>query len=167
MRGFLSCACCSWFSSESLGLVFRTILRLGSALLLASCFKNCLAVCLLPLPCPPLPVFASVQPISNVSFRSMGPRNGLGVKMKTVTYTASLCCCLVPRACPSLCALWTVAHQAPLSMGFPRQEYWSGLPFPSPGDLAGSGIKPRLLLWQADSLLLSHLRTPLCLFSFY
>ena len=33
--------------------------------------------------------------------------------------------------------LWTVAHQAPLSMGFFRQEYWSGLPFPSPGDLPG------------------------------
>ena len=37
---------------------------------------------------------------------------------------------------------WTVTHQAPLSMGFPRQEYWSGLPFPSPGDLPGPGIKP-------------------------
>ena len=36
---------------------------------------------------------------------------------------------------------WTVAQQAPLSMGFPRQEYWSGLPFPLPGDLADSGIK--------------------------
>ena len=37
---------------------------------------------------------------------------------------------------------WTVAHQAPLSIGFPRQEYWSGLSFPSPGDLPYSGIKP-------------------------
>ena len=37
---------------------------------------------------------------------------------------------------------WTVAHQAPLSTGFPRQEYWSGLPFPSPGDLPGSGNEP-------------------------
>ena len=37
--------------------------------------------------------------------------------------------------------LWTGAHQAPLSMGFPRQEYWSGLPFPSPGDLPDPGIK--------------------------
>ena len=36
---------------------------------------------------------------------------------------------------------WTVAHQAPLSMGFSRQEYWSGLPFPSPGDLPNPGIK--------------------------
>ena len=39
--------------------------------------------------------------------------------------------------------LWTVAHQAPPSMGFSRQEYWSGLPVPSPGDLPDSGIKPR------------------------
>ena len=38
--------------------------------------------------------------------------------------------------------LWLVAHQAPLSMGFPRQAYWSGLPFPPPGDLPDPGIKP-------------------------
>ena len=38
--------------------------------------------------------------------------------------------------------LWTVAFQAPLSMGFPRQEYWSGLPYPPPGDLPPPGIKP-------------------------
>ena len=37
---------------------------------------------------------------------------------------------------------WTAAHQAPPSMGFSRQEYWSGLPFPSPGDLPNPGIKP-------------------------
>ena len=37
---------------------------------------------------------------------------------------------------------WTVAHQAPPSMEFPRQEYWSGLPFPSPGDLSNAGMKP-------------------------
>ena len=42
----------------------------------------------------------------------------------------------------SFVTLWTVAHQAPLSMGFPRQEYWSGLPFPSPGDHPAPGIKP-------------------------
>ena len=37
---------------------------------------------------------------------------------------------------------WAAAHQAPLSMGFPRQEHWSGLPFPSPGDLPDPGIEP-------------------------
>ena len=45
---------------------------------------------------------------------------------------------------------WTVAHQAPQSMGFSRQEYWSGLPFPSPGDLPGPGIKPGSLALQVD-----------------
>ena len=48
--------------------------------------------------------------------------------------------------------LWTVAHQAPLSMGFSRQEYWDGLPFPSSGDLPDSGIKLQSLTLQADSL---------------
>ena len=46
----------------------------------------------------------------------------------------------------------TVAHQAPLSMGFPRQEYGSGLPFPSPGDLLDPGIKPGSLALEADAL---------------
>ena len=47
---------------------------------------------------------------------------------------------------------WTVAHQAPPSMGFSRQEYWSGLPFPSPGDLPDPGIKPRSPTLEADTL---------------
>ena len=47
---------------------------------------------------------------------------------------------------------WTVAYQALLSMGFSRQEYWSGLPFPSPGDLPDPGIKPRSPALQADAL---------------
>ena len=63
---------------------------------------------------------------------------------------SSLCVCV----CVCVCALrhfscvqlfatpWTITHQAPLSLGFPRQKYWSGLPFPSPGDLLDWGIKP-------------------------
>ena len=47
---------------------------------------------------------------------------------------------------------WTVAYQAPLSMEFSRQEYWSGLPFPSPGDLPNPGIEPRSPALQADFL---------------
>ena len=47
---------------------------------------------------------------------------------------------------------WTVARQAPLSMGFFRQEYWSGLPFPSPGDLSNPGIEPGSPALQADTL---------------
>ena len=52
--------------------------------------------------------------------------------------------------------LWTVAHQAPLSMGFSRQEYWSGLPCPSPGDRPNSRIEPVSPALQADSLPPSH-----------
>ena len=48
---------------------------------------------------------------------------------------------------------WTVAYQAPLSMEFSRQERWSGLPFPSPGDLPDPGIEPRSPALQADALL--------------
>ena len=54
---------------------------------------------------------------------------------------------------------WAVASQAPPSMRFPRQEYWSGLPFLLPGDLPDPGIDPHLLHllhWQADSLPLSY-----------
>ena len=47
---------------------------------------------------------------------------------------------------------WTVAREAPLSMGFSRQEYWSGLPFPSPGDVPNPGIEPGSPALQADSL---------------
>ena len=59
---------------------------------------------------------------------------------------------LAAQLCPTLCDPWTVACQAPLSMGFPRQEYWSGLPFPSPGDLPDPGIKLGSPALQADSL---------------
>ena len=48
----------------------------------------------------------------------------------------------VPKWCPSLVTPWTVAHRAPLSMEFPRQEYWSGLPFASPGDFPGPVVEP-------------------------
>ena len=54
----------------------------------------------------------------------------------------------------------TAAHQAPLSMGFPRQEYWSGLPFPSPEDLSNQGWNPHLLHWQVDALPLIQQGSP-------
>ena len=59
--------------------------------------------------------------------------------------------------------LWAVAHQAPLSMGFSRQEYWSGLTCPSPGDLPDLGIEPwilHLLPWEAGSLPLGSPKKP-------
>ena len=58
---------------------------------------------------------------------------------------------------------WTVAHQDPLSMEFSRQEYWSGLPFPTPGDLSDPGNEPASLVSPAlavDCLLLPHLGSP-------
>ena len=82
----------------------------------------------------------------------------------------------VAQTCLSLVTPWTVARQAPLSMGFSRQEYWSGLPFPPPGDLPDPGIKPRSLMspalaggffttsatWEALNMYFS--RMPLLLF---
>ena len=56
---------------------------------------------------------------------------------------------------------WTMSRKAPLSMGFPRQEYWTGFPCPLPGDLPDPGIEPEFLMgylgrhWQVGSLLLT------------
>jgi len=77
------------------------------------------------------------------------------------------CCYLVAKSClillqlhgPGSMLLW-LAHQAPLLMGFSRQEYWNGLPFPSPGDLPNPRIKPTSPVLAVDSLTLSHLGSP-------
>ena len=58
---------------------------------------------------------------------------------------------LVAKSCLTLATPWAVARQAPLSMGFSRQDYWNGLPFPSPGNLPDPGIEPRSPAVQADS----------------
>ena len=60
---------------------------------------------------------------------------------------------LVSQWCLTLCDPMDCSRQAPLSMGFSRQEYWRGLPFPSPGDLPDSGIEPGFPALQEDSLL--------------
>ena len=95
-----------------------------------------------------------------------------------VTGCVYLCCSVI---CPTLCDPWTIARQASPSMGFSRQQYWSGLPFPSPGDLPHLGIEsgsPTLqvdfsrfeppgkpgslhLALQVVSLLLSHWGSPI------
>ena len=68
-----------------------------------------------------------------------------------------VCVCVCVRAharsviSDSFEILWIVACQAPLSMGFSRKEYWSGLPFPSPRELPNPGIDPPSLAWQAYS----------------
>ena len=64
-----------------------------------------------------------------------------------------ICCwCLVTKSCPILCNTMDGNLQAPLSMKFSKQEYWSGLPFPSPGNLPHPEIKPMSSALQADSL---------------
>ena len=71
------------------------------------------------------------------------------------------CCCFSPGQL--LETLWTVAHQAPLSMGFSRQDCWSGLPCPSPGDLPDPWIEPEspeAPALQVDCLQLSHWGSP-------
>ena len=60
--------------------------------------------------------------------------------------------CLVALLCLTLWDPWTVTRHAPLSVGFSRQEYWSELPFPQPGDLPNPGIEPGSPALQADSL---------------
>ena len=70
--------------------------------------------------------------------------------------------CLAAKSCPTLChPMDCIACQALLSMGFPRQKYWSGLLFPFPGDLPNPGIEPGSPASQADSLPLSHRGSPM------
>ena len=81
-------------------------------------------------------------------------------------YLLYCCCCLVAQSClDTFATSGTAAQQDPLSIEFPRQEYWSGLPFPSPGDLLNSGIEPMSLVspsmaggffntWKPPSILL-------------
>ena len=76
------------------------------------------------------------------------------IKISTIPRFSRIQLCVTP---------WTVARQAPLSMGFSRQEYWSGLPCPPPGDLLHTGIKPQSPAspaLQADSLLLGQQGSP-------
>ena len=74
-------------------------------------------------------------------------------------YARSLLFSLLSRVLFFL-TLWSEARQAPLSMGFSRQEYWSGLPFPRRGGLPNPGTEPWSLPLQADSLLLNHQGSP-------
>ena len=76
--------------------------------------------------------------------------------VRKLLHTASTCVHACMLSCFSriwLCATpWTVTQQTPLSMGFSKWEYWSGVTFPSPWDLPGPGIEPRSSVLQADSL---------------
>ena len=107
------------------------------------------------------------SPASNQVLFPLPPRSlkqesdGQNSKLNAVTKRQKdrgcVCCSVAKVKAKSLsrvrlCDPMDVAYQAPWSMGFSRQEYWSGLPFPSPGDLSNSGIEPRSPTLQADSL---------------
>ena len=92
--------------------------------------------------------------------QNTGPSETYGAITKDLTFMASECqkmrkgvelCGLLAQTCPTLGTPRTVACQAPLCMGFPRQEYWSGLPFSSPGDLPNPGIELESPALEADS----------------
>ena len=73
----------------------------------------------------------------------------------------SVCVCACVLSCVRLFVTpWTLAHQAPLSMEFPRQEYGSGLPFPPPGHLPDPGIEPRSLALVGGFFTAEHLENP-------
>ena len=75
------------------------------------------------------------------------------IDLHALCYSESVRTCAQSLSHVRLCVNpQTTAHQAPLFMGFPRQESWNGLPFPSPGDLPNPGIKPMVPALQADSL---------------
>ena len=73
---------------------------------------------------------------------------------------ATDCACVHAQSCPTLWRPNSLAHHAPLSVGLSWQEYWSGSPFPPPGDLPHPGMKPGSPASQADSLLLRHRGSP-------
>ena len=72
----------------------------------------------------------------------------LADSLKSLSHFIFVCVCvysgggLVAKLCSILVTPWTVAHQGPLTLGFPRREYWSGLPFPPPGDLPNPRMEP-------------------------
>ena len=78
----------------------------------------------------------------------------------------TMSCGLVAKLCHFVTP-WTAAHQSHLSMGFPRQECWSGLPFPSPGDLPDPGLEPASSGLAGRFFLLSHQGSPLVTVTLY
>ena len=98
----------------------------------------------MPIPCPNLlyitPSSCPASGDTQGKFSSFPTRLIYKVKMKSVSHVWLFG------------TLWTVAYQPPPSMGFSRQEYWSGLPFPSLGDLPNPGIEPRSPALEADAL---------------
>ena len=77
----------------------------------------------------------------------------LTIKLKSCHTTLGGGGGFVTESCPTLATSWAVARQATLFTGFSRQGFWSGLPFPSPGDLPNPGIEPESPTFQAEALL--------------
>ena len=98
----------------------------------------------------PIPAPSLLCPVSHavyfVCFHNPGYESSRAQQGKWVVGS------LATKSHPTLVNPWTVAHEVPLSMGFSRQEYWSALPFPPPGNLPDPGIEPRSPALQADSL---------------
>ena len=88
-----------------------------------------------------------------IYFHSLSYSRVITLQIAVVCATLVRRCGLVAKLCLTFVTPLTVAHQAPQSIGFSRQKYWSGLPFPFPGDLPNPGIKPRSPALQANSLL--------------
>ena len=89
------------------------------------------------------------DPYSVFAKQLISRKQGSGLTSSSLDYNLPG---LVIKSCPTLLTPWTVAHQAPLSVGFPSQEYWSVLPFLSPGDFLDPGIEPGSPALQADFL---------------
>ena len=92
----------------------------------------------------------------------------LGEECDKGLYCRACVCAKFLQSCLTLCNLRTIARQALLSMGFPRQEYWSGLPYPPQGDLCNPGIEPVCLISPAlaGRFFTTNATSP-CLFNFY
>ena len=105
---------------------------------------------------PPAPLSSSR---CHLSSGSQAGRPGPPLLERQPSTISHLCCRLV-KSCPTLAMLQTVAHQAPLSIGFPRQEYWRQLPFPSPGDLPDPGIEPASPALAGGFFTMEPLRKP-------
>ena len=107
----------------------------------------------------PLSLVVQIQPCTS----GPGAQSKIFLLPSIPTLSTLICACVHAQLLQSCPILWTVVRQAPLSMGFSRQEYWSGLPCPPPGDLLDLGIKPMSLMppaLQVGSLLLSHRGSP-------
>ena len=107
-------------------------------------------LCFLPEPALSLQCMSIVsRTLSCSAPRSWGLCTGMGRRRRGHTLAA----CKLLLVCVLFATPWAVACQAPPFMGFPWQEYRSGLPFPHPGDLPNPGLNPCLLLWQVDSFI--------------